>query len=328
MKKLTLLAAAALSCCSLSPTFAQVQVVRSGARPSASRLVSNQTELNGLQPFAAAGQSSQQSVAQEAVPNPFDYFSEDLPTVQPKATSSDISPDRLTEEQSLLEGDLPTSSFAPQADDSKPSSVAQEESNTDDADSTPVGRHHRHNPSVVDTIVTQAALGNVPHCATTPIYWGETQHTPNPVAEWLLREQCVAGLWAGYPQQRAAECAHMWACLSGHSCSCGSGCGSGCGQVSGSCSGCAHPHGRHNRYTGRFSAAPMGCQSCNTCQTDAAPCDANSSGDTLEPAAPDNPDDTHSTADDTHSTAGLTPSQPVKTSINNLAQLPSLQTYR
>lgn len=320
MKKLTLLAAAAISCCAFSPTFAQVQILRSATRPTAPRLVSDKTELNDLEPFATAGQNSLKSVAQEAIPNPFDYFSEELPTVEPKSDSSNTSPELLTEEQSLLEGDLPTSFSTPRPIDAKQNLIVED---SDEAGSSPVGLHHHRNPSVVDTIVNQATLGNIPHCATSPINWGTTQHTPNAVAEWLLREQCVEGLWANYPQQRAAECAQMWANLAGHS-ACGSG--SGCNNISGPCSACAQPScapalGRHNRYTGRFSAPPMGCEPCNTCQTGTAPCASCSGIDSYGPAAP-------GCASCAQTSASMAPSQLVKTGMDNVAQLPSLQTYR
>lgn len=315
MKKLTLLTAAVLSCCAFSPASAQVQILRSGARPSAPRLVSDQTELDDLEPFAGATEGSLESAAKEAIPNPFDYFSEDLPKVQPQSAGSSNSPTLLTEEQSLLEDGLPTNDSAPQSNDSKRDSFAQE-SAVDGTDSFPVGRHHRRNLSVVDTIVNQATLGNLPHCATTAIDWGTAPHTPNAVAEWLLREQCVAGLWDGYPQQRAAECAHMWACLAGHS-----ACGSGCAAASGPCTACAsHSHARHNRYTGRFSAS-KDCEPCNACQTDAPPCDTCGDGDSFGPAAP-------GCADCAQAAAPFAPGQLVKTDMENVAQLPSLQIYR
>ncbi|MEO8271514.1 MAG: hypothetical protein ABI557_17455 [Aureliella sp.] len=315
MNKLTLLTAAALSCCAFSSAVAQVQNFRSGTRPSAPRLVSDQTELNDLDPFASLTGDSQDSVAKEAIPNPFDYFSEELPTVEPKASSSTTSSDLLTEEQSLFEEDLSSSSRAPQPQATKRNPFSKE-ADTDSAASVPVGRHHRHNPSVVDTIVNQAALGNIPHCATTPIDWGVSPHTPHAVAEWLLREQCVAGLWDGYPQQRAAECAHMWACLNGHS-ACGSGCNSACGP----CNACAQPQARHNRYTGLCSAAPNGCEPCTSCQTEAAPCDSCSADESVEPAAT-------VSADDAQTAAKFAPRQLVKTGMANVAQLPSLQNYR
>ncbi|MCC7335024.1 MAG: hypothetical protein IT422_08005 [Pirellulaceae bacterium] len=310
MKKLTLLTVAALSCCAFSPTFAQVQILRSETRPSAPRLVSDRTELNNLDPFADTTEDSQESTSKIAIPNPFDYFSEDLPTVEPKPAISDNSSNLLTEEQSLLESDLPSNSRAPQSQASKRSTLTQE-LDTDDAASIPVGLHHRRNSSVVDTIIDQATLGSIPHCATTPIDWGTSPHTPNAVADWLLREQCVAGLWDGYPQQRAAECARMWARLAGHST-----CRSGCATVSGPCTVCAqHPQVRRNRYTGGFSTAPMGCEPCNSCPSIAAPCDADG------PAAP-------AYADSAQMTPGSAPEQLVKTDVNNVAQLPSLPIYR
>lgn len=239
MKKLTLLAAAALSCCTVSTTFGQVQILRATGPSVAPRLVSDQTQLDDLTSAPATNAGDLESGGGLLVPNPFDYFAEELPTTTPQAAAKDNAPQLLSEEQSLLESDLPNTPAAKQdANDSSPATL-------------PVGRHHRHQRSVVDTIVDQAALGNTPHVTTTPIYWGGAPQTPNAVADWLLREECVAGLWDGYPQQRAAECADMWAHLSGH-------CGGGCGTVAGPCSACAEPRLR-NRY---LEAAPA-CGSCN-----------------------------------------------------------------
>ncbi len=262
MKKLTLLSAAAIFCCAVSPVYSQVQILRSAAKPIAPRLVSDQTELDRSAPQAAsADEGSLDPSASAGIPNPFDYFSEDPSASESNSASSYTPPELLTEQQSLLEGDLSTDISTHRINGSARDSYAQEPA-SEDSDSHPVGRQYRHSPTVVDTIVNQATLDNTPHCATTPIYWGTAPHTPNAVADWLLREQCVAGLWDGYPQQRAAECAHMWAHLAGHS-----ACGSGCATVCGPCSACAsHSHARHNRYTGRCSAHPSGSEICSTCQ--------------------------------------------------------------
>ena len=80
--------------------------------------------------------------------------------------------------------------------------------------------------SIVDTMVDHSMLMNTPHASYEPVDWCQTITTPNPVAEMMLREYCVDGLWDGYEAQRAHLCAHMWHKLSGHGCgSCGSQCG-------------------------------------------------------------------------------------------------------
>ncbi len=248
MKKLHLLAAVALSCCAVSPTFAQVQILRNGVPTPAPRLVSDRTSLAELEPLPIASPDSA-----AAIPNPFDYFDQELPQIDPQATTIEEALPNLVVDEPAAAG---------------PNSDAER-----DPKSLPVGRHHRQNsPSMVDTIVSQAALGNIPNASVTPIYWGGAPQTPNPVAEWLLREDCVGGLWANYPQQRAAECADMWNCLSGNGCGCGAG---GCGHggcatgACGTCNTCSAPAAPRNRYLERLSALPMGC---NTCAQTAAPC--------------------------------------------------------
>ncbi len=309
MKKLTLLTAAALACCTWSNTFAQVQILRSAAPHAAPRLVSDQTEL--LEPDSLSSGAAQ---GNGAIPNPFDYFSDDLPKIEPQAERGTEQPDLLEGQHSLLEDESALLEQHP--GESAGSNQAAEQ----DPASLPVGRHHRRAPSVVDTIINQAALGNIPHASTTPVYWGGTHHTPNPVAEWLLREECVAGLWANYPQQRAAECAQMWACLAGHS-SCGA---SSCGTVSGPCSVCAGTRVR-NRYRE---------QACGSC---APACGDNSAGtcNACGPAAEYLPSSSE------HAASGKpggvyvqnapygVPGQLVnQTGARPLAQLPSLSTYR
>ncbi len=295
MKKMTLLTTAALACCSWSSTFAQVQIIRTASPTVAPRLVSDQTELTDREPLPTVTR-----LGNEAIPNPFDYFSEDLPSIEPQAEQSDL----FDSPHSLLEDDS--------ASDNQPQEQAaagDNQASEQDPASLPVGRHHRRAPSVVDTIIDQASLGNVPHTTTTPVYWGGTRHTPNPVADWLLREECVAGLWDNYPQQRAAECAQMWACLAGHS-----GCGAGsCGTVSGPCSACAGTRVR-NRYL------EQGCgSSCNTCGTGA---EYLPSPDGC--AAASNPSGVY-----VQNAPYGAPGQLVKqTGTGPIAQLPSLSTYR
>ena len=233
MKKLTLLTAVALSCFAVNSATAQIQVLRSGTPTPAPRLVSDQTSLSEAQPLPLAPNST------EAIANPFDFFDRELPQVEPQAEVS----------QSDLQSASPSNE-----------TLTNDQETESDPASLPVGRRHGHNgPSVVDTIVSQATLGNIANASVTPVYWGGNTQTPNPVAEWLLREECVQGLWANYPQQRAKECATMWSKLAGP---CG-GCSSGtCAQNAAPCTTCAVQKAPRNRYLERLSAPPMGCNTC------------------------------------------------------------------
>jgi len=237
MKNLTLLTAVALVCCMVRPTVAQVQILRSGMPTPAPRLVGDQTAVAEVEPLQMLTPA-----ASPEIPNPFDYFDQGFSAEQtPIESPVSLAPPPQTE---------PLASESP---------VAEKAAESDPA-SLPVGRHHRQNsPTIVDTIVSHATLGNIPNAAVTPVYWGGAPQTPNPVAQWLMREQCVEGLWANYQQQRAAECDHMWSHLNGH------GCGTAC--ASGPCSVCsqhAHqPATPRNRYLERFAAQPpVGCNSC------------------------------------------------------------------
>jgi hypothetical protein len=260
MKNLTLLTAVALACCMVSPLVAQVQILRSGTPTPAPRLVADQTALAEVEPLPI-----QSPTASPQIPNPFDYFDQgfsakETPTESPVSLAEPPQTEPLASESPIAE----------KAAESDPASL-------------PVGRHHRQNsPTIVDTIVSHATLGNIPNAAVTPVYWGGAPQTPNPVAQWSLREQCVDGLWANYQQQRAAECAHMWEHLNGH------GCGIAC--VTGPCTACSqHAHQaaapRRNRYLERFTArkpakcdtgaqptlAATACDSCQSAYGQAAP---------------------------------------------------------
>lgn len=243
MKKLTLLAAAALSCCSLSTAFGQVQILQSTGPFAAPRLVSDQTTLDDLITTPATGANELESEERQPIVNPFDYFAEHTPANTPQVVVGNSSSQLPSNDETLSDEGL--TSTAPATSDVEAFLPAP----------LPSDGHPHHQRSVVDTIVDHAALGNTPHVAYTPIYWGGAPQTPNPVANWLLREECVAGLWDGYPQQRAAECAHMWAHLSGH---CGHHGHAGC--AAGSCNSCAAPR---NRYLATPSSVSEACGTCN-----------------------------------------------------------------
>jgi hypothetical protein len=352
MKISTLLTAAALAACTWSTSFAQVQIIRSTSPTPAPRLVSDQTDLSDddlLAPDAPP--------IKEATPNPFDYFSDDLPKVDSDADIASQASDLLDaqsdlphSESNLVDSPLATSPLGTPplgTQRGSQSAAPTPQSAEHDPASLPVGRHHRRQGSIVDTIIDQATLGNVPHTCHSPIHWGDSRHTPIPVAQWLLREECVDGLWANYPQQRAAECAQMWACLSGHGCGGHCGCGAGhCGTVGGPCTACAGPRAHsprahsprvHNRYLETHVAAPVGCDSCDgTCATSGA--GGCSSCDTAAARLPQavgiagfTPAGTqvHNAPYGAASTTHRAPGQLVKqTGTLPVAQLPSLSTYR
>ena len=123
---------------------------------------------------------------------------------------------------------------------------------SDDPNSLPVGRHHRQR-TVVETIIDHSAAAYVPNASYAPVYWGnQMPQAPNPVAEVMLRQQCVDGLWAGYQAERAQECAAKWEHIAGkhHGCTSCKGAGKPCStcdvqpvnryiQSTPSCSDCA-----------------------------------------------------------------------------------------
>ncbi len=89
-----------------------------------------------------------------------------------------------------------------------------------------------HGQEHVGDALDAAALANVPHVCDTPVVWGQQVAQPpqyrSAIMHILMRDECnSAALWAGYPAERAAECAHMWSKLNreGGCKSCKGGCG-------------------------------------------------------------------------------------------------------
>lgn len=198
--------------------------ILSGQPTLAPRLVSDQNPLAEIEPLPLGPADQERSA------NPFDYFgSGSTPAPDPLPIASDL--------------------------------MAEEQAPPSDPTSLPVAKNLR---SMVDTIVDQGVLTGVANASSTPVYWGGASQTPNPVAQWLMREECVDGLWANYPQQRAAECAHMWSHIAGHSC-----CKGSC-SANASCHVCTQP-GR-NRYTENCAPAANGVHSVPTSSCDEAGC--------------------------------------------------------
>lgn len=103
-------------------------------------------------------------------------------------------------------------------------------------------------------MVDLSVLAHTPHVKHTPINWAQQVQTPNPIADILLREYCSQGLWNGYEQERAAECAHMAKKLAGGCCGKCTQCNQ-CNTAPSACSACSGQG--HNRYQAQSFAMPQ-----------------------------------------------------------------------
>lgn len=209
---------AAIVSCSAVCSFAQIQIIDEPVRPKlAPSLVSGQLEGDT--------EASLIPTAKEVADNPFDFLD----------SSAFDAP--VAEAQELGE----------ESEDFSPSD--------NDPTSLPVGRRHR-NRSVVETIVDHSVVQSVPNASFAPVQWNYGQ-SYNPTAHVLLREQCVEGLWATYPAQRAAECAAMWNRIHGHHH------GHGCNSCNNGCTNCPTAVNRYTQRSGGCDACTTGCDSCN-----------------------------------------------------------------
>jgi hypothetical protein len=134
--------------------------------------------------------------------------------------------------------------------------------------SVPVGAHHRRR--VVDQILLQGALAQVPNAAIEPVAWpAQMPHYHNPTGNYLLASRCANGLWLNYPAEQAAECARIQSHLMAHHHAGCAACGNtGCAPTcdSGNC----QPAAKFNRYTNSYSncdaySAPI-AQACSPSQ--------------------------------------------------------------
>lgn len=249
MKKIILCATVAFSCCGINSLYGQIHLPH-GSPTLAPQLVANQTqaaEIDGETPMPF------QAPTPVVVPNPFDF---ELSSPSPEtnaAQNAGVSGVELTDSPSLNQSNL-------------------------DPSSLPVGRHHRRRPNIVDTMADYSMLANTPHAGVTPVDWCRTNRTPNPIADIILRQECVEGLWAGYPAERAAECARMWEKIHG---SCNNGCPVGpcqpCSVGAGINVSAASILNRYRQSHGRRRA--KACDRGNaSCDAGNAPCGPNSHG--------------------------------------------------
>ena len=122
----------------------------------------------------------------------------------------------------------------------------------EDPASIPTGTHHHRN-TMVDRMAQQQTVASVPHASNSVIEWGFGHpHPPIYIAQIMLRQDCVEGLWCGYGALRAEACAKQWERLNAQKCrKCKTGCSTGC------------DNGVVNRYK-------AGCDSCAQRATTAA----------------------------------------------------------
>lgn len=188
MKKLISYLTVALVCCGHSSLFGQTQ---DGTRAAPIRLVSALIKVStdaNLDELPSAKSASDQ------IPNPFDILAGQLtqePAPESTSTPADHSQAVISEEP-------------------VPNPILVEVSEGQDPASLPVGGHPGRT-SLVETMADYDTIASIQNAAIAPVDWchGATR-TPNPVAEVLMRQGCVEGLWDGYAAQRAAECADMW----------------------------------------------------------------------------------------------------------------------
>ncbi|MCR9293492.1 MAG: hypothetical protein NXI32_12285 [bacterium] len=218
MKKISLCATVALICCGTSSLFGQIRL----GDASAFRLQEDINSPSDIRPAEAPIGLN----AEAEIPDPFTFLDDSdgsIPPLSPEATAAQQAP--------ALE-------IQPQAD-MDPSLT--------DPKSLPVRTNLPKN-SVVDTMVNDDTVASIPNAALQPVDWCYGQmRAPNHVADYLMRQECVNGLWDNYPAQRAAECAHMWKHLTAKKkCRCGHGCNTACGScptnryVSENCDSCTH----------------------------------------------------------------------------------------
>ena len=206
------------------------------------------------------------------------------PTPAPRLAAAQITEAEIASPFDSLSDELESSDFYNEGSQKASQNVEPASDPTSLNVSRPDGRN------VVDAMVDYSTLSTVPDCSIVPVDWTQSARTPNPVAEILLRERCVNGLWDGYQAERAAECAHMYAKINGHS-----RCGSGACGVSGPCSACApattcaQPRNRylerqpHHRHLGGACNSTPACGSAPACDC-AAPCASGGCASTIEPA--------------------------------------------
>lgn len=256
-KSLCFVAVVAFSCVGLSTASAQLELMDGNQRPV--RLIAQQSDDQ-------VGDSQLGNADGDRIPNPFDLF-----------TGQDF--------------DAPIPSIPSAAPENGPGLNDPSASSANPA-GLPIAKQ---GPSIVDTILDQSTVASVPHTGYAAVNWTAGHaHPHNPVARVLLREDCpTAALWAGYPAQRAAECAQMWnhlnrqqqrgcgSCGTGQGGSCGQGgCGrGGCGTGAAGCSTCNQPV-VHNRY--QHAVAPAA--PCAACDSHAATASVRTGVPTAAPA--------------------------------------------
>lgn len=124
------------------------------------------------------------------------------------AVAAEISRDSLIEaENSNQAGNNPFQRAELSPSDQGPSDQAESDNAplaNNDPNSLPVGIHHRRN--VIDQIIQQGVVAELPHTAYAPVDWPmQMHHSYNPTARILLYNRCANGLWDNYAAEQAAS---------------------------------------------------------------------------------------------------------------------------
>ncbi|MEM7477537.1 MAG: hypothetical protein AAF483_21330 [Planctomycetota bacterium] len=169
--------------------------------------------------------------AQSSLPLPLQFEEAELPTVTRENPFDDLQ--RTISEpppppQQIIHGNPPF--------------MLNQPTGITDPASIPAGQHHHRSSPIIDTMVS-ASGANMPNSSNAPIDWRQGQCcTPLYVAQILMQQECVDGIWNGYSEMRAAECAKQWRLLTCQKCcKCGGCFGVNCqpcNRYSNSCDTC------------------------------------------------------------------------------------------
>lgn len=223
----------AISCCGFV-SFSSAQYSQSIGVPTPAptlQLVQSDDETS-----QQLGESNEaRTTESSSKPSPFDFFPSDRAKPVQQSESASLQSDLVIEE-------------------SEPATKA-------------VGRrHHASNPA--DAIISGA---NAAPGYFAPIDWASAaRHTPNPTADYMMREWCVDGLWDNHANEMALECARQsrriyGGCNHGGQCGVQPGCYQGgfqhVGRYRGGC--------QHGACSQAQFAAPVGSSGCAHCASTA-----------------------------------------------------------
>lgn len=222
MRFSVLASAVAISCCGfVSFSSAQYSQPTGAPTPAPTLHLVQSEDVTNQQP----GESSEgRATDSSSKPSPFDFFPSDRANPVQQSESASSQSDVVIE-------------------DSEPATKA-------------VGRRH-HASSPADAIISGANATNY----FAPADWSSTvRQTPNPTADYMMREWCVNGLWDNHPAEMALQCARQSRLIYGGHHHCGQ-CRVPAGCQNGSCQSGAY-HQAH-------AVAPVRSSGCANCASTA-----------------------------------------------------------